>query len=284
MTIIHDSAPLCSCGRVFRRKQKKQFVRCNTHRALWVPSISSLAILVFAGVYLRLHYTKIYITVPATLIITVAMLRSAFMMHDATHRLLARRRSLNTLFGEICGLWIIIPLQVYSYFHLKHHAYELTDRDPGNLEHLASRLKLHPTILQWIVLLTGTQLSTLQTAVAAVPLILLKGQWQYALEYLGVAVFFGILVLSGVFIEIWLMPYLIASVIANILLISQHELTVSRASKFTRSRTIVSNRFVSWMLYNGNYHLEHHLFPKVPSRYLPKCMRFFAKLTRSKAL
>jgi len=120
------------------------------------------------------------------------------------------------------------------------------------------------------VLLTGTQLSTLQTAVAAVPLILLKRQWQYALEYLGVAVFFGILVLSGVFIEIWLMPYLIASVIANILLISQHELPVSRASKFTRSRTIVSNRFVSWILYNGNYHLEHHLFPKVTSRYLPK--------------
>jgi fatty acid desaturase len=51
--------------------------------------------------------------------------------------------------------------------------------------------------------------------------------------------------------------------------LAEHGLTTSD-NVFTETRTVRSNRFVSFMMNNLNYHLDHHLFPGVPWYNLPK--------------
>ena len=53
---------------------------------------------------------------------------------------------------------------------------------------------------------------------------------------------------------------------------SEHLLT-RPGHPLTQSRTVISNPVVRFFLCNGNYHLEHHLFPAVPWYRLPQLHR-----------
>jgi fatty acid desaturase len=63
--------------------------------------------------------------------------------------------------------------------------------------------------------------------------------------------------------KIWVIPFLIACAFANIRGLSEHGMTTG-GNEFVLGRTVVSNKFVSYFMCNLNYHIEHHLFPRVP--------------------
>jgi len=69
--------------------------------------------------------------------------------------------------------------------------------------------------------------------------------------------------------KLWLLPLVIAAILTQMRAIAEHGMT-TRGNVFTATRTVVSNRFVSFMMCNINYHLEHHLFPGIPWYNLPK--------------
>jgi fatty acid desaturase len=72
-----------------------------------------------------------------------------------------------------------------------------------------------------------------------------------------------------VLLQVWLIPGVVVGYISAVRALAQHALT--RADDpLLASRSVRSNRFVSFLLLNENYHLEHHLFPEVPSYNLPR--------------
>jgi fatty acid desaturase len=46
--------------------------------------------------------------------------------------------------------------------------------------------------------------------------------------------------------------------------------TLGSGNAVLRTRTVTSNRAVSFLMLNLNYHLEHHLFPQIPWYNLPR--------------
>ena len=66
----------------------------------------------------------------------------------------------------------------------------------------------------------------------------------------------------------WALPMIIAMVFGNVRSWAEHTMTIP-GDPLTRTRTVTSNRVVSFLMCNLNYHLEHHLCPGIPWYNLP---------------
>ncbi|MCC7437446.1 MAG: fatty acid desaturase [Armatimonadetes bacterium] len=240
---------------------------------------------VYAGSALLILWSSLwFLQILGIIGMSCAMIRGGFLVHEASHHTLMKTRKWNAVFGVAFGIPIAMPVTIYGYFHRIHHAYERTERDPGNLEFMAQKLHIHPTLLQWLVLIVGTELSILQTVLTALVMVVRSKRRDILVEYLLVALFFfsvfSFITLTE-FMVVWVLPFLLAATAMNVRIIAEHELPVSLESQFTRTRTVVSNRLIQWILYNGNFHLEHHLYPKVPAYNLPRLHRLLQEEFRT---
>ena len=59
----------------------------------------------------------------------------------------------------------------------------------------------------------------------------------------------------------------------NVRGMSQHTLLEDAQDQIRGTRSILTNPVTTFFMCNENYHLEHHLYPKVPWYHLPKVHR-----------
>jgi fatty acid desaturase len=67
---------------------------------------------------------------------------------------------------------------------------------------------------------------------------------------------------------VWFVPLLLMGALTAIRGFTQHGITEA-SDPYLASRTMLPSPMVAFFLLNENYHLEHHLFPEVPSYHLP---------------
>ena len=73
---------------------------------------------------------------PLTSVLAVAVIGSrqlglAILMHEAAHNALFKSRKINDWAGEwLCGRPILAELAAYRHYHLTHHRFTQTDKDP----------------------------------------------------------------------------------------------------------------------------------------------------------
>jgi fatty acid desaturase len=92
-----------------------------------------------------------------------------------------------------------------------------------------------------------------------------------ALEYAGMTIVWTVIFATipiATLLQAWLIPGIVVGYISAVRALAQHALT-DPEDPLLASRSVRSNRIVSFLLLNENYHLEHHLFPEVPSYNLP---------------
>jgi hypothetical protein len=68
----------------------------------------------------------------------------------------------------------------------------------------------------------------------------------------------------------WLVPMVIINTLVNIRGMSQHTRLAEPAHAIRGSRTILAGPVVRFFMCNENFHLEHHLLPRVPWYHLPE--------------
>ena len=76
----------------------------------------------------------------------------------------------------------------------------------------------------------------------------------------------------GLIVHLWLIPLMVAAFLGNVRGWAEHTGT-RPGHPLTETRTVTSNRLLSFLNINLNYHLEHHLFPGIPWYNLPKVHR-----------
>lgn len=196
------------------------------------------------------------------------------LMHEGCHSLLSKNPLLNRWLGFICGVPGLVSVSAYRSIHLIHHSDTRTDRDPDNIEQ-GTGLPLPKAFLHYVVLVAGIYFYIPMVAVTGYR----KGKKEmkkaivveYALLIAIVTGAFLVFPLESM-VRYWLIPLLIAGQLSNVRGLAEHGL-MSTGNPFIDTRTVLSNRFVSFMMCNLNYHLEHHLFPGIPWYNLPKVHR-----------
>ncbi|MDY7225662.1 fatty acid desaturase family protein [Hyalangium rubrum] len=192
--------------------------------------------------------------------------------HEAVHGALARHSGWNRALGAICAWPVLQNFAAYKVLHLKHHADLGGGHDPDHYTNYTPR--------PWLVFLMnwGRLLLGYPAYITMIPILGWRQgtasdrRWiafevASAYLFLGLAIAFlpGAALLHG-----WVIPMIIINTLVNIRGMSQHTLLPEADHPIRGSRTILTNPVTTFFMCNENYHLEHHLFPRVPWYNLPR--------------
>jgi fatty acid desaturase len=254
--------------------------RAAIRELMRVRPINTLVALLFVGMWVASGV--LILAVPGWpahlagyLVIAFAIHGMANLLHEAIHGNLFRNRTLDYWMGLLSGAASLQGVTAYKAMHLPHHWYNRTERDPGELMNLSKNGKLLSLVF-YLWIFVGMFFVILTMPFASMPWAQPRERRLIAVEYCGIlAVIAGLVLLGlrfsflGAVVELWGIPLLLAGFIGNVRGWAEHMLTLP-GHVLTQSRTVTSNRLVSFLFLNANYHLEHHLFPGMPWYNLPK--------------
>lgn len=196
--------------------------------------------------------------------------------HDAWHHNLFARPWQNTLYGHVFSLLFGVSFSAARHAHLRHHRYNRTERDPDayNVGAKGLRVKLQ----YYLVIFLGLPLSPLHFGLLY-PLAFYERRAlprhfaelsAYAAVY---AAIFGLVLaprgLALIVLEVWLLPLLFASPWNGLKSVADHFSNAWKGDRYHTATTVRTTRLWAWAWNGLNYHLDHHLYPRVPGFNLP---------------
>ena len=193
--------------------------------------------------------------------------------HEGVHGALSRSIGWNRALGAICAWPVLQNFAAYKVLHLRHHADLGGGYDPDHYTNYTPR--------PWLVFLMnwGRLLLGYPAYITMIPILgwrqgnALDRKW-IAFEVFAVCALGALAVAAplprGALLHGWVIPMIIINTLVNIRGMSQHTLLPEPAHPIRGSRTILTNPVTTFFMCNENYHLEHHLFPRVPWYNLPR--------------
>jgi len=242
------------------RDDRHSAVRISIH-LLAVVAATSCAVL-FDSLFMRLLSICFLAFFMATLFAP---------FHECTHGTAFASRRLNSRFAYLCGVFFGSTWHGYRTYHFEHHAFtQEPSKDP---EISADPTVLSPwphSLMGWVVTLSGARLLSAK-------LKLMGNAWfsrdsmgdQRPLQETRVMslVWLVVLVLAVTGSEVarvLLSGFLLSHIVLGLWLSAEHSGCAESGSIFARTRSVRSNAFVRFFLWNMNFHSVHHGWPAVP--------------------
>lgn len=245
--------------------------------------------LVALALGLLLAYSVTWLTPVVVVLMGLVFYRIYFPLHDMSHYSLFRSRTTNRFFGHLLAALLATPFDSFREEHFRHHKHFGTPEDPGGVDYFVrfkSRRELVIFLLQplWGANL-WQKLTDYYYGLGSTKNEDKKNSWQGYAWVIGVqGVLFLFLTHGFTWGEIWRYPIFVVLPGATIFLfLSRLRMFLEHGSldyqKFDyltnprpTSRTILSSGFEKHVLCgtNFNYHHEHHTYPGISSRHLPR--------------
>jgi fatty acid desaturase len=217
----------------------------------------------------------------STLMLTAGILTTAvalntfpLLMHEGMHGILFASRRWNWLVSVALGSTFLLSFTAYRVMHLRHHRYLGDPRDPDDY-HNYSGNRFVVWSLHFVRLTLGPLLYLVLIPVMAIKYGSRAQRKLVCVEYVILAAVYSCLLRAfpaRELLVVWLVPLLLMGAMTAIRGFTQHGITEA-TDPYLASRTMLPHPVVAFFLLNENYHLEHHLFPEVPSYHLPALHR-----------
>jgi fatty acid desaturase len=253
----------------------------------WLSIVANWG-LVFAAFALVAWATNPLTIIVALFVIGARQLGCAIMMHEAAHRILFNRRSLNDWVGNwLCAFPVWGDLRPYRPYHLQHHAKTGTVEDPDlglAAPFPVTRASLRRKIWRDLSGQTGWK-----RAKATLKRDLGMSQGRVARRHgAGVTALHGVIITNAVLLGIltllghpavyllwvgaWMTTYSLAMRIRSI---AEHGMVPDNSDELRNTRTTLATWWERLLIAPNrvNYHLEHHLLMTVPLYNLPRLHR-----------
>jgi fatty acid desaturase len=215
--------------------------------------------------------TAVIVRVAGIALAAAALNAFYLLSHEGHHGLLFRDRVLN----HAANIALCVPLlhspSAYRVLHTLHHRYLGGPGDPDEYRNYTGSAGLRWT-LQWVRLTMGTLVYMPLIPVVAWRRAGAVERRYIAIEYAGMIVIWVVVFATipvPILLQTWLIPGVVVGYVSAVRALAQHALTDAH-DPLLASRSVRSNAVVSFLLLNENYHLEHHLFPEIPSYNLPR--------------
>ena len=259
----------------------------------------SLVLIAYAGGYVfLLTNPSIPAQLATLLMLAVANVQAGYIAHEAGHGAITRNTRLANFIGHVFNtLLTALAYSHFQYIHTRHHAYcndsgrdpdiksEIFSLYPGALDEKRSRLgrlvSRYQHYLIWpLVSLQGFSLKadsirTLRTfpEETRVDQFLLVA---HLLLWLALPSFF--LDLSMVMVNYLLMTWFIGPYLGSVFLVNHigtqvigpDESMPVFMQRLITTRNLGSSRLADWFFGGINHHIEHHLFPGIPTARLAR--------------
>ena len=236
---------------------------------------------------------------PLTFVLAVMLIGSrqlglAILMHEAAHSALFRTRALNEVAGTwLCGHPILADMAAYRHYHLSHHRFTQTEKDPDlalSLPFPTTRASLMRKFVRDLTGQTGVKQVAAQIAIwfrmAGDPDAVdeatkekmaqaFKGTQFGTSLAVNAAIVIGLGLIGDWWwgLAFWLLPLLTwFQLVLRIRNIAEHGAVERSQNPLQNVRTTRAGPL--WRLFVApywvNYHLEHHLVMHLPARNLPR--------------
>ncbi len=221
--------------------------------------------------------------------LSILFFRSFGMMHEAVHGALHSRRGVNEVLGYIYGTLCFLPFQLWQKLHLDHHRWSGNfDKDPvmGVVRryHDNPSLGFTESVLSFLWRAWVPVLATLQMIAfwkESFRLFKKEDRLKNGLALLPVLFWCALLTLAPLhFTAFVFAPALVIYLMLVEAINFPHHLSMEKAwgdqsfplpEQYRTARTCHYPKwFTHFVLLNFNFHVEHHLFPNLPYRELPK--------------
>lgn len=222
------------------------------------------------GVLLTLHVHSLAVRLPVWFAMGWLLLGNGALVHETLHGHTFAAKWANRAVGVVCGLSVGMPFSGYRAYHLGHHQHSCTANDPEGAPYLFSS-RLYYALLPLGGPLFALQFVgwTLQCAIGRPPVWVRSARQRRAATIDGLAslAFYGAMVWLGlthldVLLCVWLAPWLVTVVLLEpFVLVPEHygAREADAASALRTTRTVRSNRLVTWLYWGNNMHTAHHL-------------------------
>lgn len=218
-----------------------------------------------------------------TFIVALGLHMVALLLHDGVHGALLRDRRANRWLSVALGGCVLMAASAYQAMHDRHHVFLGDPRDPDDYHNYTGDRRVI-WAMHYLRLFLGTFLYILLIPVMVARRGTPAEQRRVALEYALLAVAYAMLwtvVPHDVLVHAWLIPILPAGIMFNIRSLAAHGLA-DTSDPLLASRSIDAHPVVAFFFRNENFHLEHHLFPEVPSYNLKALHRLvFPRMPRA---
>ena len=249
--------------------------------------------LIFGALMLFAYWPNALTFGLAVIVIGSRQLGLAILMHEAAHNALFKTQRVNEWAGEwLCGRPIIADLPEYRHYHLTHHRYTQTERDPDlrlSKPFPTTRASLMRKFIRDITGQTGVKQRAQQIMFALKMAGEVEGtpsSQDLAQAFSGPVIGRAILangVIFGLFwaasglwwawFAFWLLPLLTwFQLVLRIRNIAEHGAVEFSDDPLRNTRTTLAGPIARLLVapYWVNYHLEHHLVMHVPAHNLPR--------------
>jgi fatty acid desaturase len=206
-------------------------------------------------------------------IVVTAVALNAFvlLMHDGMHGTLFATPAKNWAGSVLLGSTFLMSFSAYRVMHTRHHKFLGDPRDPDDyhnyIRHPAAVWALH-----FVRLTFGSLLYLIAIPLLAIRFGTEEERRRILVEYGLLLAIYSVVVRFvplSILAIVWFIPLLIVGNLTAIRGFTQHGIT-DATDPYIASRTILPHALIGFLLLNENYHLEHHLFPEVPSYHLPQ--------------
>ncbi len=269
-------------------REARKGLRSGIRRPLFTLKLLVCALITAAGCWSALQ-PQLTLRLSGVLLIGLMYAHAAELQHETLHGLAYRGRRANRVVGVLLGMPMLISFTAYRVAHMRHH------RDlgtPMNREFFdygdqygkgegRSRVR---TALIWLVRFTmAHHYWQFATGVgqsvrggdfdgeSAVNTRRMRTEHLLVLLVLVAATVLSVVFATAALVWVWLLPLVVvaAPVHALIELPEHFRCETLDRSPFVNTRTIKSNRLLTWFTNGNNYHVEHHLMPNLPIGRLP---------------
>lgn len=197
--------------------------------------------------------------------------------HELAHYRLTPSRNLNRIVGSAIGLPVLINFCIYRRFHLDHHHYLATPRDPEGAHRIDS-IKDYGRLMLWAPLVgfvsqfyniaTFNKLQELGN----------YDRFTTLINHLALCIWIGLAIcltwLFPAFMSMyyWL-PVFVGAFFLDAFLSFPEHVNLGGQTGVRTSRIVETNALVGWLTWNQNLHALHHRHPSVPGWKLPRLYR-----------
>ncbi len=265
--------------RTLTRRELKQLMQRSN-----VPGLVHLAVfmcvLCVTGTLVHLALGSIWV-VPAMFVHGVVLVHHFALQHECVHYTAFRTRRLNEVFGNYCGLVIMLPNRFFRYEHCDHHTYtQLHGKDPELIELPISTRKyvwFLSSIPFWLQKFKEIGMHFAgrfsETEKKFVPR---EDRRSLVIEArIMISIYACVLAASAWFnwwgaVWYWWLPLFLGEPVMRAIRMTEHVGRPNIRDMKINTRTNLVTLPMRFLCWNMNYHAEHHYASSVPFHALPK--------------
>ncbi len=253
--------------------------------------IGSLGAVTFVSILLILSPSG-FSWVMGECLLGLGMLQWFIVLHEAGHGTLFSSKKLNFIMGHVASVFCAIPFTSWRHIHRLHHVWtgwrNIDPTTESTLPKTLSPIQKKIMRLAWTSgfplfsiiyrLDTYWNLSKLKRSLESRPFISSRKN----ILFLGIFYLMCIFLLKVLFVKLFVLPFLISLVLADPILMSQHNHVTMRlapesnvkpfpaGAQIEFTRELVAPQWVSrYILLGFDRHALHHKYPTVPGYRLP---------------